>query len=98
MVTIHRCLCHDRLYTRCQTCTHQYCATYWTGCPRCGFARRLDTTSDRAPVYQLPGDRASWPDALAVARETCAGCGEPWPCSDRGRTDISGRERAKHHL
>jgi hypothetical protein len=30
------------------------------------------------------------------ATDTCKGCGEPWPCSDSGRTDIGGRERAKH--
>jgi hypothetical protein len=29
---------------------------------------------------------------------TCAGCGERWPCSDSQRKDISGSERAKHHL
>lgn len=33
-----------------------------------------------------------------LERRTCAGCGEYWPCSDSGRTDISGLERAKHHL
>jgi hypothetical protein len=28
----------------------------------------------------------------------CAGCGEAYPCSDANRTDISGRERAKHFV
>lgn len=30
--------------------------------------------------------------------EKCAGCGESFPCSDSKRTDISGRERAKHYV
>jgi hypothetical protein len=29
---------------------------------------------------------------------TCGHCGEVWPCSDLERTDISGIERAKHHI
>lgn len=29
---------------------------------------------------------------------SCAGCGEPWPCSDSKRTDIIPLERAKHHV
>lgn len=28
----------------------------------------------------------------------CAGCGQSFPCSDSKRTDISGRERAKHYV
>ena len=28
----------------------------------------------------------------------CAHCGEYWPCSNRSRRDISGIERAKHHV
>jgi hypothetical protein len=31
-------------------------------------------------------------------RETCAGCGEEWPCTDSQRKDIGGCERAKHYL
>lgn len=31
-------------------------------------------------------------------KEVCAGCGEEWPCSDSKRKDISGIERAKHHV
>lgn len=30
--------------------------------------------------------------------DKCAGCGEAYPCSDSKRTDISGRERAKHYV
>lgn len=29
---------------------------------------------------------------------TCAGCGEPWPCSDSQRKDISADNRARHFV
>lgn len=35
---------------------------------------------------------------LTLLPMTCARCGERWPCSDCKRTDISGIERARHHV
>jgi hypothetical protein len=35
---------------------------------------------------------------MGLTMAKCAGCGEPWPCSDSKRTDIRGEERAKHHV
>lgn len=59
-------------------------------CKKCGYVQQ-----GYAPyVCNAPRCDAQW----EPKHEACAGCGEPWPCSDSKRTNIAGIERAKHHL
>lgn len=59
-----------------------------------GFPTRDD--ADRALVAYAQVD-TSEPDLRAAQHDRCAGCGEPWPCSDSRRVDLRGDVRASHH-
>ena len=52
---IFKCKCHNRPYTVCPVCEHQYCTTYWANCPRCA-EEYLDGPQITPDTRKLHGD------------------------------------------
>jgi len=57
MTKIYRCKLHDKHYTVCRTCQHQYCETYWAACPRCAETR---ADHEQAVTYEYASSETAY--------------------------------------